>query len=128
MIPYVDLKAQYRSIQAEIQAALTRVCENSTFILGPEVRDFEIKFAAYCGTSECIAVNSGTSALHLALLACGIGQGDEVITVPFTFVATVAAIQYAGARPVLVDVDPRSLTMAVDPIERAITPRTRAIM
>lgn len=128
MIPYVDLKAQYRSIQGEIQAALSRVCENSTFILGPDVREFETQFAAYCGTSEAIAVNSGTSALHLALLSCGIGAGDEVITVPFTFVATVAAIRYTGAVPVFVDIDPRSYTINVAAIEAAITPRAKAIM
>lgn len=128
MIPYVDLKAQYRSIRDEIQAALARVCENSTFILGPDVREFETQFAAYCGTSETIAVNSGTSALHLALLASGIGPGDEVITVPFTFVATVAAIRYTGAVPVFVDIDPRSYTMNTAGIEPAITPRTKAIM
>lgn len=128
MIPYVDLKAQYRSIQSEIQAALTRVCENSTFILGPEVRTFETQFAEYCGTTECVAVNSGTSALHLALLACGVGAGDEVITVPFTFVATVAAIRYTGAVPVFVDIDPVSYTMDPGKIEAVITPRTKAIM
>src|SRR5205085_2658675 len=121
-------KAQYRSIQDEIQAALIRVCENSSFILGPDVRAFETEFAAYCGTSESIALNSGTSALHLALLACGVGQGDEVITVPFTFVATVAAIRYTGAVPVFVDIDPQSYTMNVADIEAAFTQRTKAIM
>jgi dTDP-4-amino-4,6-dideoxygalactose transaminase len=104
------------------------VCENSSFILGPDVRAFETEFAAYCGTSESIALNSGTSALHLALLACGVGQGDEVITVPFTFVATVAAIRYTGAVPVFVDIDPQSYTMDPGAIEAAITPRTKAIM
>jgi dTDP-4-amino-4,6-dideoxygalactose transaminase len=129
MIPYVDLKAQYQSIRTEIQDAFARVCENSSFILGPEVREFETRFAASCGASECIAVNSGTSALHLALLACGIGgPGDEVITVPFTFVATVAAIRYTGAIPVFVDIDPQYYTMDPAAVEAAITPRTKAIM
>ena len=93
-----------------------------------EVAGFEQEFAAYCGTTECIALNSGTSALHLALLAAGVGAGDEVITVPFTFVASVAAIIYAGARPVLVDIDPRSFTMDPAAVEAAITPRTKAIL
>jgi dTDP-4-amino-4,6-dideoxygalactose transaminase len=92
------------------------------------VEAFEREFAAYTGVAHAVAVNSGTSALHLALLAAGIGAGDEVITVPFTFVATVAAICYTGARPVFVDIDPRSYTLDVDQISRAITSRTRAIM
>ena len=128
MIPFLDLKAQYLGIQQEIAAAIGRVLESGQYVLGDEVAAFEREFAAYSGARSGIAVNSGTSALHLALLAAGIGPGDEVITVPFTFVATVAAIQYAGARPVFVDIDPRSLTMAADPIERAITPRTKAIL
>jgi dTDP-4-amino-4,6-dideoxygalactose transaminase len=128
MIPFLDLNAQYLGIKEEIAEAIARVLESGQFVMGDEVAAFEREFAAYCGARHGVAVNSGTSALHLALLAAGIGPGDEVITVPFTFVATVAAIQYAGARPILVDVDPCSLTIAVDPIERAITPRTRAIM
>ena len=110
-VPYLDLKAQYQSIKPEIDAAIARVLESGQFVLGPEVAAFEQEFAAYCGAAECIALNSGTSALHLALLAAGVGPGDEVITVPFTFVASVAAVIYAGARPVLVDIDPRSFTM-----------------
>jgi dTDP-4-amino-4,6-dideoxygalactose transaminase len=128
MIPFLDLKAQYLGIKEEIAAAIARVLESGQYVLGEEVAAFEREFAAYSGARYAVAVNSGTSALHLALLAAGIGPGDEVITVPFTFVATVAAIQYAGARPVLVDIDPRTLTMAVDQIERAITPRTKAIL
>jgi dTDP-4-amino-4,6-dideoxygalactose transaminase len=127
-VPYLDLKAQYRSIRPEIDAAITRVLDSCQFVLGPEVAGFEQEFAAYCGTSECIALNSGTSALHLALLAAGVGPGDEVITVPFTFVASVAAVLYAGARPVLVDIDPRSFNMDPAAIEAAITPRTKAIL
>lgn len=127
-VPYLDLKTQYRSIKAEIDTAITGVLESCQFILGSEVANFERDFAAYCGASECIALNSGTSALHLALLAAGVGPGDEVITVPFTFVASVAAVLYAGARPVLVDIDPRSFTMDPAAVESAITPRTKVIL
>ena len=122
------MKAQYQSIKVEIDAAVARVLDNAQFILGTEVAAFEQDFAAYCGATECIALNSGTSALHLALLAAGIGSGDEVITVPFTFVASVAAVLYAGARPVLVDIDRHSFNMDPSAIEAAITPRTKAIM
>jgi dTDP-4-amino-4,6-dideoxygalactose transaminase len=127
-VPYLDLKAQYQSIKADIDAAIARVLDSCQFVLGPEVAAFEQEFATYCGVSECIALNSGTSALHLALLAAGVGSGDEVITVPFTFVASVAAVCYTGARPVLVDIDPRSFTMDPALIEAAITPRTKAIL
>jgi len=127
-VPYLDLQAQYQGIKPEIDAAIARVLESCQFILGPEVAAFEKEFAEYCGAEECVALNSGTSALHLALLAASIGPGDEVITVPFTFVASVAAILYANARPVLVDIDPRSFTMDPGAIEAAITPRTKAIL
>lgn len=128
MIPYLDLKAQYRSIKDEIDAAVLRVLDSTQFILGEEVAAFEREFAAYCDASEAVGVNSGTSALHLALLAAGIGPGDEVITTPFTFVATVAAIRYTGATPVLVDIEPDYFTIDPSKIDSAITPRTRAIM
>jgi dTDP-4-amino-4,6-dideoxygalactose transaminase len=128
MIPFVDLKAQYHNIKEEINAAIARVLESSQFVLGDEVAAFEEEFAAYCGARYGIAVNSGTSALHLALLAADIGPGDEVITVPFTFVATVAAIRYTGARPVFVDIETRSYTMDVNQLEGAITERTKAIL
>ena len=128
MIPYLDLPAQYRSIRREVDEAVQRVLASAQFALGPDVVAFEQAFASYCRTSEAVAVNSGTSALHLALLACGIAPGDEVITVPFTFVATVAAIEHAGARPVLVDVEPGTLTMDPAQLERAITPRTKAVI
>ena len=105
-VPLVDLKAQYRSIRHEIDEAIHRVLESAHFILGDEVAAFEREFAAYSGATDAVAVNSGTSALHLALLAAGVGAGDEVITVPFTFVATVSAIGYTNARTVFVDVDP----------------------
>jgi dTDP-4-amino-4,6-dideoxygalactose transaminase len=128
MIPYVDLRAQYRSIKGEIDDAITRVLEESQFVLGKEVAALEQEFGDYCGARHGVGVNSGTSALHLALLAAGIKPGDEVITVPFTFVATVAAILYAGAKPVLVDVDPDSFTIDVGKIESAITGSTRALL
>ena len=128
MIPFIDLPAQYRQLKPEIDAAVAKVFENAQFILGPAVAAFERDFAAFCATSEAIGVNSGTSALHLSLLAAGVGPGDEVITVPFTFVATVAAIEYAGAKPVLVDVEPEFLTMDSTKLEAAITPRTKAII
>jgi len=128
MIPYLDLKAQYRGIKDEVDAAVLRVLESTQFILGEEVASFEREFAAYCQASESVGVNSGTSALHLALLAMGIGSGDEVITTPFTFVATVAAIRYAGATPVFVDIEPDYFTIDPAKIESAITRRTRAIM
>jgi dTDP-4-amino-4,6-dideoxygalactose transaminase len=127
-VPYLDLKAQYLSIKPEIDAAIARVLDSCQFVLGNEVASFEKDFAGYCGTSECIALNSGTSALHLALLAAGVGPGDEVITVPFTFVASVAAVLYVGAKPVLVDIDPRSFTLDPAAIQAAITPHTKAIL
>ena len=128
MIPLVDLKAQHQQIRSEINSAVARVIDNTQFALGPDVAAFEERFASYCNASHCIAVNSGTSALHLALLAAGVGAGDEVITVAMTFVATTAAILYCGARPVFVDVDPDTRTMNPTLIEAAITPRTKAIV
>ncbi len=128
MIPLVDLKAQYLTIKDEIDAAIAEVLESCQFILGEKVQAFESDFARYCQTSYALGVNSGTSALHLALLAAGVKPGDEVITVSYTFVASVAAICYTGARPVLVDIDPRSCTMDPARVEAAITPRTKAIM
>jgi dTDP-4-amino-4,6-dideoxygalactose transaminase len=128
MIPFLDLGAQYRELKTEIDAAIARVFESSQFILGPETEAFEEEFAAYLDVEYTIAVNSGTSALHLALLCAGIGPGDEVITVPFTFFATVAAIEYVGASPVYIDIDPRTFNIDVEQIEAAITERTRAIL
>jgi len=127
-VPFLDLKAQYHSIKPEIDAAIAKILETSQFVLGEEVAGFEREFAAYCGAAHGVAVNSGTSALHLAFLAAGIGPGDEVITIPHTFVATVAAIRYTGARAVFVDVDPVTFTMDPGKVEAAITPRTRAIV
>ena len=128
MIPFLDLKAQYQRIMPEIDAAIAEVVDSGHFVLGPQVAAFEERFAAYCGAKHCMALNSGTSALHLALLAAGIGAGDEVITVSMTFVATTAAILYCGAKPVFVDVDPDTWTMDPKLIEAAITPRTKAIL
>jgi dTDP-4-amino-4,6-dideoxygalactose transaminase len=128
VIPIFDLKDQYNAIKDEIHEAVARVLESGWFILGQEVEAFEGEFAAYCGLSHGIGVGSGTEALHLALLACGVGPGDEVITVPHTAVATVAAIELTGARPVLVDIDPASYTIAPDQLESRITARTRAIV
>ena len=128
MIPFLDLKAQYQSIKQDIDDAVLSVLESSQFVLGPEVAAFEEEFAAFSGARHGVAVNTGTSALHLALLAAGVGPGDEVITVPFTFVATVAAIGYTGARAVFVDIDPTTFTMDAAQLEQAITPRTKAIL
>jgi dTDP-4-amino-4,6-dideoxygalactose transaminase len=127
-VPFLDLRAQYRRIKPEIDDAVMRVLETAQFVLGDEVAAFEREFAAYSGAAHGIAVNTGTSALHLALLAAGVGAGDEVITVPHTFVATVAAIGYTGARPVYVDIDPVRFTMDPARVEGAITPRTKAII
>ena len=128
MIPFVDLKAQYATIKDEINVAIQGVLESCQFTLGNEVAAFEQEFAAYCHVKQAIGVNTGTSALHLALLAANVGPGDEVITVSFTFVATVAAIYYTGATPVFVDIDPRSFTMDVNAVDAAITKRTKAII
>ena len=127
-IPLLDLKAQYRSIKTEIDAAVGRVLESAQFVLGDDVAAFERDFAAYCGAAHAIGVNSGTSALHLALIAAGVTPGDEVITVPFTFVATASAIEAAGARPVFVDIDERRCTMDVAGLAAAVTGRTKAII
>jgi len=127
-VPFLDLKAQYRSIKSEVLPAINKILDNCSYVLGEDVAAFEKEFSAYQQAEAGIAVNTGTSALHLALLAAGIGPGDEVITVSFTFVATVAAIVYTGARPVFVDIDPYTLTMDTSLIEAAITPRTKAIL
>ena len=128
LVPFLDLKAQFRAIGPELPAAVSRVLESGSYVLGQTVEAFEQEFAAYCGTRHAVAVNSGTSALHLALLAAGIGAEDEVVTVPMTFVATVAAILYAGATPRFVDVEPDTLTMDAAALQGAITPRTKAII
>lgn len=128
MIPFVDLKAQHAAIRGELVEAIGRVLDSCEFTLGSEVEAFEHEFAAYSQARHGVGVNTGTSALHLALLAAGVGPGDEVITVPFTFVATVSAIGYSGARPVFVDIDPCTLTLDPGRLEAAITPRTKAVI
>lgn len=127
-VPFLNLVAAYEDIKEEVLPAIENTIAHCQFTLGPAVNAFEKDFASYCGVSEAVGVNSGTSALHMALLAAGIGKGDEVITVAHTFVATVAAILYAGAKPVLVDIDPERMTMDPNKIEAAITPRTKAII
>jgi dTDP-4-amino-4,6-dideoxygalactose transaminase len=128
LVPFLNLHEQYRGIKNEIDAAVGRVLASACFVLGHEVETFERDFADYCGTRHAVAVNSGTSALHLALLSAGIGPGDEVITTPMTFVATTAAILYTQAIPVFVDIDPQSWNIDAAEIERVITPRTKAIL
>ena len=127
-IPAFDLTRQYKEIKEEIDAAVARVLEKGNFILGKEVERFEEEFAQYLGAKYAVGVGSGTEALHLSLLALGIGRGDEVITVPNTAVPTVSAISQAGARPVLVDIKSDTYTLDTAQLEAAITPRTKAIM
>lgn len=127
-VPFNNLRAQYLALQPEMDAAAARVLDSGWYILGQEVAAFETEFAAYCGTAGCVGVNSGTDALHLALRACDIGPGDEVITVAHTAVATVAAIRMTGATPVLVDIDPDTFTMNPAAAAAAVTPRTKAIV
>src|SRR5215217_2743612 len=127
-VPFVDLQAQYRSIKAEVDAAVRRVLDTSAFVLGPEVEAFERAFAEYVGARECVGVSNGTAAIQLALQACGVGAGDEVIVPANTFFATAEAVSTAGATPVFVDCDP--VTCNIDParIDEVITERTRAII
>lgn len=127
-IPSLDLKAQYQSIRPEIEAAIAGVFARGAFILDEETRAFEREFADFCGVAHAIGVDSGTSALHLALRACGIGPGDEVISVSHTAVATLAAIEMCAARPTLVDITPETMTMDPKGLEQALSPRTRAII
>lgn len=128
MIPMVNLKAQYAEIKQEVEQGLAQTIENCTFILGPNVQAFEKEAAEYLGVKHAIGVASGTDALHLALLAEGIGKGDEVITTAFTFIATAEAIRYVGAKPVFVDVDPKTFNITAAAIEAAITDKTTAVM
>jgi UDP-2-acetamido-2-deoxy-ribo-hexuluronate aminotransferase len=125
---FIDLKAQYRRIKPSVDARIARVLEHGQYILGPEVAELERSLAGYVGARHCVAASSGTDTLLIALMALGIGPGDEVITVPFTFIATGEMIALAGAIPVFVDIDPRTYNMDPAGIEAAITPRTRAIM
>src|SRR5579864_174139 len=127
-VPLVDLGAQFASVRDEVMAAIEDVLGSARLFLGPHTRAFEAEFAAYSGAGYCAAVSNGTDALLLALRAAGIGEGDEVITVSHTFIATIEAIHQVGARPVLVDIDPKTYTIDVDQIEAHISPRTRAIV
>ena len=128
MIPMVNLKAQYADIQDEILGGFAETLDNCAFILGPNVQAFEKEAAEYLGVKHAIGCASGTDALHLALLAAGIGQGDEVITSAFTFIATAEAIKYVGATPVFVDIDPGTFNITPENILKAITPNTKAVM
>src|SRR5216683_8038901 len=127
-IPILDLSVQHERIGAEIQAAVTRVLKSQQFILGPEVRELEREIAPYCQCAEAIGCASGSDALLLALMACGVGPGDEVITTPFSFFATVGAIVRLGARAVFVDIDESTFNIDAKRIEAAMTARTKAIM
>jgi dTDP-4-amino-4,6-dideoxygalactose transaminase len=128
VIPYFDLAAQMRPLRREIDAAIALTLDQCSFCLGPEVAQFERDFARFCGAGHCTGFNSGTSALHVALILLGVGAGDEVITTPFTFVATAWAISYVGARPVFVDIDDATCNLDPKKVEQAITPRTKAVM
>ncbi len=127
-IPYFDLPAQIRSLRPELDAVIARTLDNCSFCLGPDTAQFEKDFAKYCGAEYCSGFNSGTSALHVALMLLNVGPGDEVITTPTTFVATSWAISYVGAKPVYVDVDDATFNLDPKLVERAITPRTKAIL
>jgi dTDP-4-amino-4,6-dideoxygalactose transaminase len=127
-VPFVDLRAQYRRLRRQVLSAFDDALEGMQLFLGPNVRAFEDEFAAYCGVRHAVGVGSGTDALYLALRACGIRPGDEVITVAHTFIGTVEAIVQAGARPVFVDIDPDTYTLDPTGIEAALSPQTRAIV
>lgn len=127
-VPFVDLKAQYQSIKTEVDAAIARVIENTAFIQGREVAAFETAFANYVSANFCVAVNSGTAAIQLALMACGIHAGDEVIVPSYSFFATAEAVSILGAKPVFVDIDGTAYNIAVSELESAITSHTRAII
>jgi dTDP-4-amino-4,6-dideoxygalactose transaminase len=127
-IPFLDLRAQFATLADELRQAVLEVTESGVYVLGPKVAAFEGAFAEHHGAKHCVGVNSGTSALHLALIAAGVGPGDEVLTVPMTFVATSWPVSYQGATPVFVDVDPETYTMDVSQVEKRITKRTRALL
>lgn len=127
-IPFIDLQAQYQALQAPIRARMDRVLEHGQYIMGPEVRELEERLETYTGSKHCITCASGTEALLMSLMALGVGAGDEVITTPFTFVATAEVIVLLGAKPVFVDIEPDTCLMDAALIEAAITPRTKAIM
>jgi len=127
-VPFLDLAAQNRSIWPEIEPALNDVISQAQFVLGPSVQRFEEAFARYIGVKYCVGLNNGTSALQMALIACDIGPGDEVITTPHTWISTSWALSYVGATPVYVDIDPQTYNLDPTLVEAAITPRTKAIL
>lgn len=127
-VPFVDLKPQFREVEHEVLPMVREAMENAAYIGGPQVTGFEAEFGNFCGSKYCVGVNSGTDALRFALIAAGVGPGDEVITVPHTFIATTEAISQVGAKPVFVDIDLETYNMDVSKIAGAITPRTRAIV
>jgi len=127
-IPFIDLKTQYQALKPQIQARINVVLEHGQYIMGPEVKELEDKLATYTGSKHCVTVASGTEALLISLMALGIGPGDEVITTPFTFVATAEVIVLLGAIPVFVDIEPDTCNINASLIEAAITPKTKAIM
>jgi len=127
-VPYFDLATQLRSLRPELEAAIGRCLDTGAFCMGPEVVQFEKEFAAYLSAADCVAFNSGTSALHVAMRLLDIGPGDEVITTPYTFIATSWAVVYTGAKPVYVDIDPATFNIDPKLVETAITPRTKAIL
>lgn len=127
-VPYFDLGTHLRPLRPQLEAAIARCLDTGAFCLGPEVREFEQEFATFLGAKHCVAFNSGTSALHVAMRLLDLGPGDEVITTPFTFIATCWAVVYTGARPVFVDIDAATFNLDPGRVEQAITPRTRAVL
>ena len=127
-VPFIDLKGQYAAIKSEIRGAMDEVCDDQQFIMGPKVRQLEHDIAQYCGARYAVGVSSGTDAILLALMALGIGPGDEVITTPYTFIATAGSIARIGAKPVFIDIDPARFTIDSKLIADRITERTRAIL
>ncbi|UOF01243.1 DegT/DnrJ/EryC1/StrS family aminotransferase [Bdellovibrio reynosensis] len=127
-IPFIDLKAQYKALKTSIDSRIHQVLEHGVYVNGPEVVELEKALAAYVGTKHCLTIANGTDALWVPLMALGIGQGDEVITTAFSFIATAEVIVLAGAKPVYVDIDPKTFNIDVNKIEAAITPKTKAIM
>lgn len=128
MIPFIDLKAQYAALKPQIQARIDKVLEHGQYIMGPEVAELEQQLAAYVGVPHCISCANGTDALQIAMMALGIGPGDEVVTTPFSFIATAEAISLLGAIPVFVDIDPQTFNIDPEQIEAAITPKTKAVL